>query len=122
MAGFTDDVKNAMLDLIDETDGTVKATHISLHTADPGTDGSNEVTGGSYARVAVTWGAAASGVKSNTNSLAFNVPAGTTVTHVGAWSASTSGTFRGGGALGASQAFATAGTYTFAAGELDASI
>lgn len=117
--GFTDAVKNAMLDLLDESDGTVDITHISLHTGDPGTTGADEVTGGSYARVAVTLGAASSGTKSNTNALAFNVPAGTTITHVGAWDASSSGTFRAGGALSASQEFATGGTYTIAAGELD---
>ena len=120
--GFTNTVKNAMLELLDESGGSQSITHVSLHTADPGTTGASEVTGGSYARVAVTWGSAASGVKSNTGSLAFNVPAGTTVTHIGGWSASTSGTFRGGGALGASQPFATSGTYTIAAGDLDASI
>jgi len=119
---FTDEVKNAMLELIDESGGTVDATHVSLHTADPGTTGTDEVTGGSYARVAVTWGAASGGTKSNTGTLAFNVPAGTTITHVGLWDDSTNGTFRGGGALGASQQFATSGTYTIAAGDLDVTI
>lgn len=57
-------------------------THICVFTAsDPGT-GTNftgtEATGGSpaYARQAVTWGTAASGQLSNTNALAFDVPAG----------------------------------------------
>jgi len=117
--GYTDAVKNAMLDLTDETGGSVPIEDISLHTADPGTDGSNEVTGGSYARVAVTWGAASGGVKSNSAQLVFNVPAGTTITHVGGWDGST---FRGGGALSAPQEFATSGTYTIAAGDLDQTI
>lgn len=116
---FTDAVKNAMLDLVDETGGTVAITTVSLHTADPGTTGTSELVGGSYARQSVTWGAAASGVKSNTGALVFQVPAGTTVTHVGGWDGVT---FRGGGALGASQAFGTAGSYTINAGDLDASI
>ena len=119
---FVDDVKNAMLELIDESDGTVKITHISLHTGDPGTTGADEVTGGSYARVAVTWGAASSGTKSNSADLTFQVPSGTTITHVGGWTASTSGTFRGGGALAASQEFATAGSYKIAAGDLDVTV
>ena len=119
---FTDAVKNAMLELLDESSGSQPITHISLHTADPGTSGTSEVTGGSYARQAVTWGAASGGVKSNTGSLGFSVPAGTTVTHVGGWSASSGGTWRGGGTLSASQAFATSGTYTIAAGDLDATI
>lgn len=117
--GFTDAVKNAMLDLIDESGGSVPVSTISLHTADPGTTGTSEVVGGSYARQSVTWGSAASGSKSNSADLVFQIPAGTTVTHVGGWDGTT---FRGGGALAASQPFATAGTYTIAAGDLDATI
>lgn len=43
------------------------------------TAASTEATGGSpaYARIAVTWGAAASGQKSNSGALTFDVPAGT---------------------------------------------
>jgi hypothetical protein len=57
-------------------------THIGVHTTDPGT-GANanatEATGGSpaYARLAVSWGTAASGQRSNSGALAFDVPAGT---------------------------------------------
>lgn len=119
---YTDDVIDAMLDLTDETGGSVSISYISLHTADPGTDGSNEVTGGSYARQAVTWDAAASGSKASSADITFNVPSGTTITHAGGWTASTSGTFRGGGALGTSQAFGTAGTYKIASGDLTQAI
>lgn len=116
---FSDDVKNAMLELLDETSGTVSITQISLHTADPGTTGADEVAGGSYARQSVTWGAASGGAKASSNEMVFNVPSGTTVTHVGGWDGAT---FRGGGALTVAQPFATAGTYTIAAGDLDATI
>ena len=126
--GFTDAVKNAMLDLIDETGGSQSITHVSLHTADPGTTGANEVTGGSYARVAVTWGDAASGIKANTGDLEFNVPSGTTVTHVGGWSASSGGTFRGGGEVvdgngdAVEQEFTLPGTCTIGAGDLKVTV
>lgn len=72
------------------------ATHASLHTADPGTTGTSEVTGGSpaYARVAITWTAGSSDGVYTTNTLTFNLPASTAVTHVGLWSASTGGSFR----------------------------
>lgn len=119
---YTAAVKNAMLDLTDETGGAVSITHVSLHTADPGTTGANEVSGGSYARQAVTWGAAASGVKSSTADITWNVPGGTTITHVAGWTASTGGTFRGGGALAVSQAFASDGTYKVTAGSLTQTI
>jgi hypothetical protein len=71
------------------------ATHASLHTADPGTTGTSEVTGGSpaYARIPLTWTAGGSdGIY--TTSATFNLPASTAVTHVGLWSALTSGSFR----------------------------
>ena len=78
---FNDASKNVMLDALDESASVI--THIGLHTlTDPGT-GTNanagEATGGSpaYARQAVTWGAAAAGLKSNTGALTFDVPAGT---------------------------------------------
>ena len=73
-----------------------RITWYSLHTADPGTTGTSEVTGGipAYARKQTTWGAAnTSGVAAGSQ-VTFDVPA-TTVTHVGFWSASTAGTFRG---------------------------
>jgi hypothetical protein len=72
---------NVALDALDES--VTQITHIGIHTlTDPGT-GTNaaagEATGGSpaYARQAVTWGAAASRLKSNTGALTFDVPAGT---------------------------------------------
>lgn len=78
---FNDTAKNVMLDALDET--ATQITHIGIgNITDPGT-GTNyagtEATGGSpaYARQAVTWGAAASGVKANTGALTFDVPAGT---------------------------------------------
>lgn len=77
------------------------ATHASLHTADPGTTGTSEVTGGSpaYARVAITWTAGSSDGIYTTNTLTFNLPASTAVTHIGLWSASTGGSFRDKAAL-----------------------
>jgi hypothetical protein len=78
---FNDAAKNAMLDALDET--ATQITHVGVHTlADPGTGATatgTEATGGSpaYARQAVTWGAAASGLKANTNTIAIDVPSGT---------------------------------------------
>lgn len=78
---FNDTSKNVMLDALDESQTQI--THVGIHTlVDPGTStnvAAGEATGGSpaYARQAVTWGAAASGLKSNTGALTFDVPAGT---------------------------------------------
>jgi hypothetical protein len=76
---FNPAAKHVMLDALDES--ATQITHVGVHTlTDPGT-GTNanagEATGGSYARQAVTWGAAASEQKANTGALTFDVPAGT---------------------------------------------
>jgi len=87
--------------------GTV--THLSLHTGDPGSTGASEVTGGSYARVAQSYGPPTAGAGDLAAPAVFDVPEGTTVTHWGAWD---NATFLFGEALEQTQNFATAGTYT----------
>ena len=70
------------------------AAYASLHSADPGTTGTSEISGGSpgYARKALSWTAGAvDGVV--TASATFDVPASTATTHAGLWTASTGGTF-----------------------------
>lgn len=117
MAGLVNAGKHVMLDAF----GT-SAGFASLHTADPGTGGTSEVSGGSpaYARKAISWAAAASGVKSNNAGIVFDVPgSGTQITHLGFWTAATSGTFLGSRALDTPQTFATQGTYTVASGDID---
>ena len=85
---FNDRGKNFALDGLDES--VTGITHIGINTlvtapptdTTPGT-GTNaaatEATGGApaYSRVAITWGAAATGQKSNTGALTIDVPAGT---------------------------------------------
>ena len=61
---------------------------------------------------AITWNAAASANLDNNANPVFDVPAATTVTHFGVWSASTGGTFYGGDALSDPETFAGQGTYT----------
>lgn len=82
-------------------------THVSLHTADPGTTGANEATGGGYTREALVWGAAA-GTEADATQVTFDVPSGT-FTHFGLWDAATTGNFKGGGSLSQPETFAAAG-------------
>jgi hypothetical protein len=103
---LTSATRDTMLDQLNAL-----ATHASLHTADPGSSGTSEVAGGSYARVPITWSASSGGTKNITAAATVQIPAGTTFTHFGMWSALTSGTFRGGGALDSSQSYPTGGTY-----------
>lgn len=114
---LTDAAKNLMLDEL----ATV-AVFASLHTADPGTTGTSEVTGGSpaYARKAITWNAAASGALDNNANPVFDVPAGTTVSFAGFWSAATNGTFYGSINL-TDEAFAGQGQYTLSDADITAS-
>lgn len=92
---------------------------VSLHTADPGTTGASEVSGGAYARVAVAWGAASGGSVANSGALSINLPASTTAAYFGVWSASSAGNYYIGGALSPSVTTgASAGTVTIAIGAL----
>jgi hypothetical protein len=89
--------------------------YLSLHSADPGTTGASEFSGGSYARQAIvfsTWTAGATG-----NNAAIAVPnAGTTAaTYVGIWTAATAGTYLGGLPLASA---VTSTSVTFAIGAI----
>lgn len=101
---------------------TAVAGYASLHTAEPDANGSNEVSGGSYTREAITWAAASGGTAVSDAPIVFDVPTSTTITHLGYWSAGTAGTFYGFRALDVSQTFSSAGTYTIAAGNLSESV
>lgn len=86
-------------------------THLSLHTADPGTTGANEVTGGGYARVANTFNVDGDGDLTLPGTKSFVGPAGGAVLFVGLWTASSGGTFRGGYALVGDNVFSAGGQY-----------
>ncbi len=101
---------------------TAVASHVSLHTADPSTNGANEVTGSPYTRELADWAPAAGGTAVNDGAIVFDVPGSTTIAFIGYWSAGTAGTFYGSRALDTNQTFATAGTYTIAAGNLSESV
>ena len=75
---------------------------ISLHTADPGTTGASEATGGSpaYARKQTTWTGGTADGSVVGSEVTIDVPAGT-YTHFGVWNVDGT-TFVGGGALSSS--------------------
>ena len=102
------------------------ATWLGMNTTDPGTSSSSgEVSGGSYARQAITWGAASGGSIANSGALVVPIPASTTVAYFSTWNTSTvsGGTgYEVGGALSSSQTFSTAGTFTIASAGLTISI
>jgi hypothetical protein len=107
--------KNAMLNAL----GAL-AVFASLHTADPGESGTNEITGGTpaYARKAITWNAAGNGSMDDSNVPVFDIPPSTTVSYVGYWSLVTGGTFYGSANV-TDEVFAGQGTYTLTDADLD---
>jgi hypothetical protein len=96
MAEFSDFLENALINaVLRNTTYTSPATvYVSLYTTDPtDADTGTEVSGGSYARTAVTMGAPSNGVSTNSADVTFPTATGSwgTVTHIGIHDASTSG-------------------------------
>ena len=107
--------ENAALAGIAGVGSTNTATHVSLHTADPGTTGASEnANTGSYARQAVTWNAPSGGAMTNSGALTFSTAGSVAVTHIGTWNNATygAGTYSIGAPLGSS---VTAASITIAA-------
>jgi len=110
MAGLNDNGHNAQLTGLKNV-----AAYASLHTADPGTGGTSEVTGGSpaYARQAITWNTPGTSSMTMAATLpVFNVPASTTISYLGYWSLVSGGTFYGSRALSSPETFGGQGTYS----------
>lgn len=125
MAGKSDYLENAILNaVLRAVSYTSPATvYIGLYTAAP-TDagGGTEVSGNAYARVAVTFSAAASGATSNSATVSFPRATGGnwgTVSHWGIFDALTNGNLLYWGALGASKTINSGDQAVIAIGELD---
>lgn len=82
---------------------------ISAHTADPVDSGTNEVSGGTYARQSITWNASAAKNLNSSNVPSIPIPAATTVTHLGFWDSLTGGVYLGSADI-VDETFASAGT------------
>ncbi len=98
---------------------TGSVSYFACCTGSPGTTTSiaNEVSGGSYARQAITFAAASAGSVASSDSQSVPIPASTTVSYFGLCSAVSGGSnYYIGGSLTSSQTFSTAGTLTFAIG------
>jgi len=96
-----------------------------LFTADPTDTGSlaNEVSGGSYARQSITWGAIASGSVANSAAITFPVASAPwgTITHTAILDAASAGNMLYKGALGTSKVVGTGDQVSFAIGALTVS-
>ena len=67
--------------------------YMSLHSADPGTTGASELSGGTYARQAYVATAASAGSEGNTAVITVPNAGSVAATHIGIWSAVTVGTY-----------------------------
>lgn len=94
------------------------AWHLAIFTAAPSdAGGGTEVSGSGYARQAITFGAASSGVTSNTSTHTFTASGGNwgACTHFGIFDASTAGNLLWHGALTASRTINDGESLTVAA-------
>lgn len=127
MANLSDWSENALMDWLmgGATPTRPSARYVALFTAAPNdAGGGTEVTGGSYARTAVTFAAASGGATSNSGTVTFPTATANwgTVTHIGIFDASTGGNLLWHGALTASKAIDTSDTFSIPAGDLDLSL
>jgi hypothetical protein len=127
MAEMSNYLENALINAtLRATTFTSPATvYVGLYTADPTDAGTGtEVSGGSYARQSVTFGAPSNGV--STNSAAVEFPQCTltwgTVSHIGILDASTSGNLYYHTALDSSKTIETGDVFKIAIGNLSVTL
>lgn len=117
---FTTSDAAAVLNTMRGTAYAAWTPYFAAFTANPTDAGTltSELSGGSYARQAVTFGAPASKATSNSAQVAFSATPGTVITHIGLADAATAGTLRRYIALGASITVGSSGQVTIAIGAL----
>lgn len=82
---------------------------VSLHSADPGDTGADELSSANYSRQPITWNPASGGVASNAEPVTFELSAGDAAMYSGLWSAD--GQWCGGSELSVQQEFSGDGQY-----------
>ena len=123
MAAMSNYLENALINAtLRNTSFTTPSTvYVGLYTSDP-TDANTgtEVSGGSYARKAATFGAPSNGVSTISSAIEFNQATANwgTVTHFGIYDALTTGNLLYHGALTASKAIDTGDVFKFATSAL----
>lgn len=91
----------------------IPGVKLALYTGDPGATGTaNEVTGGSYARTAISHNAAVNGASTISGTAVFASMPACTLSHCGYWSTDGVPVYLGGGALTAPKAVNAGDTYT----------
>ena len=127
MAEFTDYLENKIIDhmLRNQAYTPPSTVYVALFTsATDDTSGGTEVSGGSYARQAVTLGAASGGASSNTADITFPqaTAAWGTITHVALMDAETGGNMLMHSPLDESKTVNNGDTFKINAGDLDVTV
>jgi hypothetical protein len=127
MAEMSNYLENALINAtLRNTSYTSPSTvYVGLFTTDPTDAGTGtEVTGGSYARVAVTFGAPSNGVTTNSGAVEFAQATASwgTITHIGILDALTSGNLLYHTALDVSKAIDTGDIFKIAVGSLSVTL
>jgi len=127
MAEFSNFLENALINaVLRNTTYTSPATvYVSLYTSDPtDADTGTEVSGGSYARTAVTFGAPSNGVSTNSADVTFPVATASwgTITHMGLHDASTSGNLLFHSPLDTSKTIDSGDIFKFSSGNISVTL
>lgn len=123
MAEMSNYLENALINAtLRNTSYTSPATvYVALYTTDPtDADTGTEVSGGSYARQSVTFGAPSNGVSTNSANVTFPTATASwgTITHIGIRDASTAGNLLYHTPLDASKAIASGDVFLIQTGNL----
>lgn len=127
MAEMSNYLENALINAtLRATTYTSPATvYVALFTTDP-TDANSgtEVSGGSYQRTAVTFGAPSDGVTTNSGAVTFPTATGSwgTVTHIGIMDAQTSGNLLFHTPLDTSKTITSGDIFTISTGNLSVTL
>lgn len=127
MAAMSNYLENALINAVlrNTSYTSPSVVYVGLYTSDP-TDANTgtEVSGGSYARKAVTFGAPSNGASSNSALIEFNQATGNwgTVTHMGILDASTGGNLLFYGALTSSKTIENGDVFKFDASALSVTL
>jgi hypothetical protein len=129
MSAASDYLENKLLDhVLTATSYTAPGTrYLGLYTASTGLESNSpsaEVSGGSYARQAVTFAAASSGTSATNATVTFPAASANwgTITHVAVLDASTSGNVLFWGAVTTSKTIETGDTFQVSSGNLTISL
>lgn len=127
MAAMSNYLENALINAtLRNTSYTSPSTvYAALFTSDPTDAGSGtEVSGGSYARKAITFGSPSNGVSTNSAAVEFDQATDNwgTVTHFGIYDASSSGNLLFHGALTTSKVIETGDVFKFASASVSVTL